>query len=65
MLRTTNPAGYTFLWPDGSDIVEIYHPKAVYPELPFAAHRVDFRRDMSSLNKFANETPSYGVFDAG
>lgn len=61
MLIATNPKNYRFQWIEGSDIVEVYHSDAVYPDQPIAAHRVSFRYDQAALNKFANETPEYGA----
>lgn len=60
MLVTKNNAGYTFMWEDGSNIIEIFRPGD--PEwAPFeAVDASDMSRNLSALNKFANETPEYG-----
>lgn len=62
MLRFQNSAGFVFEWPDGSDIVEVFHPKSSTPEIPIWAEKVDIRRELGALKKFAADHPDYSVF---
>ncbi len=61
MLYTRNPAGYEFIWPDGSDFVEVYHSDADYSDIPLIVIWAgDIRRNESELRKLANESPDFG-----
>jgi len=54
MLSYTNKANYNFVWPETSDIVEIYHPNTNYSDAPIEAVLVeDLPRSRESLKKLA------------
>lgn len=58
---TVNPAGWKFVWPDGSDYIEVYHPNAEYPEAPvLVMETAGVRHNESELKRIANESPEYG-----
>lgn len=63
MLSTKNSAGYQFVWPDGSSIVEVFHPAASFPDCPLEV--VDMsgeRRDSAVLRQLAYSTSAYARF---
>jgi hypothetical protein len=58
MLISTNPAGYKFVWPEGSDIIEVFRPgDPTYA--PFEAVRIRGGQSQEALNRVANESPEY------
>lgn len=60
MLFTKTPAGYEFRWPDGSDYIEVYHPKASYNDIPVVAiYAGDVKRNESELRKLVNADKSF------
>lgn len=60
MLTTVNPAGFLFVWPNGSDFVEVYHDNADHHEVPIAVLWAgDLRYSEGSLRKLANESPEF------
>lgn len=56
---TTNPAGYSFYWPEGSPFIEVFRPY----DKDYAPFEVIFAGNdsysLSSLNKIANESREY------
>ena len=59
MLFVTNPAGFRFVWPDGSDVVEVFRPSD--PDYaPFEAVVLTDSHTKENLNRFANESSEYG-----
>lgn len=58
-MRTTNSAGFSFYWPEGSNIVEVFR-KGDPPFAPFEAIWAgDLQRNESNLNRLANEDSAY------
>jgi hypothetical protein len=63
MLTTVNPGGFVFKWHDGSDVIEVFHNEAAYPEAPVeVVIATGLRYNQSELNRFANESPEYGRY---
>lgn len=61
MIIVTNPAGWTFEWPERSDFIEIYHNNASHADQPVEVlYAGDLRYNESELKKIANESPDYG-----
>lgn len=61
-MRTTNPGGFVFLWPAGSDIVEVYHDHDPFDAPIDAIYVGDVQRSEGSLKRIANESPEYARF---
>jgi len=61
MLYTKNSAGFEFHWYDGSDLIEVFHSLASYPNEPLEVICSEgLKRSESDLRRFANESPDYG-----
>lgn len=61
MLSVTNPAGWMFVWPTGSDFIEVYHEDADHRDVPVEVlYAGDLKYNESELKRLANETPEYG-----
>jgi hypothetical protein len=61
MLTVTNPAGWLFVWPTGSDFIEVYHDNADHNEIPVEViYAGDLRYNESELKRLANEASEYG-----
>lgn len=61
MLVAENSNGWKFVWITGSDMIEVYHPKASFPEYPVDVIVAgDIRYNDSELRKLANQTSDYG-----
>lgn len=61
MLIATNAQGWQFVWPVGSDMIEVYHKQASYPDIPVDVIPAgDLRYNDVALRKFANESKGYG-----
>jgi hypothetical protein len=61
MLIAENSSGWKFIWLTGSDLIEVYHPDASFPEFPVDVIVASgIRYNDSDLRKLANETSEYG-----
>jgi hypothetical protein len=61
MLITTNPAGWTFVWPSRSEFIEVYHDDASFSDQPVEVISAGtLKYNDSDLRKLANESPEYG-----
>jgi hypothetical protein len=60
MLIAKNKSGWEFVWLTGSDLIEVYHPDASFPECPvevIVAENIKYND--SELRKLANEAGDY------
>lgn len=58
-MKTTNPAKFTFVWHESSDIVEVFREGDPF-WAPFEAiFAGNMQRSESNLNKIANESSDY------
>jgi hypothetical protein len=59
-MRTKNAAGFIFVWPSYSDVVEVFHPDANYPgEVLEAVPMGNANRNEATLKQLANSTREY------
>lgn len=62
MLKYTNNAGYKFVWPDYSDMIEVWHAKDPFDQPLYALPAENMKRNESALKKIANETAEFAKF---
>jgi hypothetical protein len=61
MLITANKSGWEFVWPVGSDYIEVYNKSASYPDIPVdVVFAGDLRYNDAALRKFVNDIKEYG-----
>jgi hypothetical protein len=61
MLIATNSQGWQFVWPTGSDLIEIYNKKASFPDIPVDVIPAgNLKYNDSALRKLANDAREYG-----
>lgn len=59
-MRFVNDAGFIFVWPVDSDVVEVFHKKVTYPGEVFEAIPMGtLTRSESNLKQLANGTREY------
>lgn len=60
LMRFVNDAGFIFIWPVDSDVVEVFHKKVNYPGEVFEAIPMGtLTRNESNLKQLANGTREY------
>lgn len=64
MLVVKNAAGYKFVWPDNSDLVEVFHDNAPFPEYPLEVLSIGKEpRGESTLKRIACSTSEYARYE--
>lgn len=59
-MQIKNSAGFVFIWPEGSHVVEVFHPHVSFPDQPLEAIDMgNLSRTESSLRLLANSTREY------
>jgi hypothetical protein len=59
-MRIVNDAGFIFVWPVDSDVVEVFHKNTVFPGEVFEAIPMGtLNRNESNLKQLANSTREY------
>ena len=61
MLIANNSNGWRFVWPVGSDFIEVYNNKASWPDIPVDAIPAgELKYNDTALRKLVNEIKEYG-----
>ena len=59
-MRITNPAGFMFIWPESSNIVEVFHPRVNFPGEVFEAVEMgSLPRTDTNLKQLAHSAKEY------
>jgi hypothetical protein len=59
-MQIKNNAGFVFIWPEGSKLVEVFHALVSFPDQPLEVVDMgSLSRSESSLRLLANSTREY------
>lgn len=62
-MQIVNRAGFRFIPVEGTNLVEVYHNKASYPDMPIEVVKLNEAVTQPAINRLANESREYARFN--